>query len=354
MRIVKHIILLILGVIAYFNGIAQNIIVTDFTPDANDLTSRIEVRTDNNGKQSAVIKISSPEKIIKCEGNVIGDLTTINGTEYNVYLSEGSKRLDIIFEKSDKLSITFSDYGLDGVIAGYVYQVKLSDFISADEMVLQTKAGVYLSNKQYKPALAIAEPLADNGNELMQMLVLSLYCNVFKDSEKVTEIIGKYGNISPKSQCIVGLFYISENNVSSGVEWLQKSVESGRVEALDALTNLYSGNFVKLRECKDDKKAYYYASIGASKGYKEYQHKTACHLLGGIGVDKNESEAVHWLSLAASQGKVESQRMLGALYVQGIGGNAPDLESARRWLNMAASQGDEESRRLLNEINQQP
>ena len=65
----------------------------------------------------------------------------------------------------------------------------------------------------------------------------------------------------------------------------------------------------------------------------------------GNGVLQDYKTAVKWLTLAAKQGNVEAQTMLGALYYKGDG-VLQDIVYAHMWLNIASSNGSESGVKL--------
>ena len=67
---------------------------------------------------------------------------------------------------------------------------------------------------------------------------------------------------------------------------------------------------------------------------------------GGIGVAKDEKEAVKWYTKAAEQGEATGQRLLGWCYANGTG-VAKDEKEAVKWYWKAAEQGEATGQRLL-------
>jgi TPR repeat protein len=52
---------------------------------------------------------------------------------------------------------------------------------------------------------------------------------------------------------------------------------------------------------------------------------------------------------AADRGHLEAQKALGRLYLTGLEEMGPDFREAEKWLSMAATAGDAESEKLLAE-----
>ena len=65
--------------------------------------------------------------------------------------------------------------------------------------------------------------------------------------------------------------------------------------------------------------------------------------VGGVGVTKDDAEALRWFRLAAEQGHAQAQFNLGIMYNTGRG-VPQDNVSAHMWLNLAAAQSTGEDR----------
>lgn len=78
---------------------------------------------------------------------------------------------------------------------------------------------------------------------------------------------------------------------------------------------------------------------GADKGDADCQFNLALMYEQGMGIDKNEKEAVFWYQKAAEQGNANAQFNLGVLHENGRG-TAVDFAQANQWYRKAAVQGD--------------
>jgi TPR repeat protein len=84
----------------------------------------------------------------------------------------------------------------------------------------------------------------------------------------------------------------------------------------------------------------YKAFLAAAKeGHADSQFNVASMYEQGIGVGKDEREAVVWYDKAASQGSAAAQFNLGVLYENGRGTNV-DFAKANEWYRKASAQGD--------------
>jgi uncharacterized protein len=77
----------------------------------------------------------------------------------------------------------------------------------------------------------------------------------------------------------------------------------------------------------------------AKEGHADSQFNVALMYEKGIGVSKDEKEAVVWYGKAASQGNAAAQFNLGVLYENGSGTKV-DFAKANEWYRKASVQGD--------------
>ncbi len=85
--------------------------------------------------------------------------------------------------------------------------------------------------------------------------------------------------------------------------------------------------------------AYQEFLAAARAGHADSQFNVALMYERGIGVEKNEQEAVVWYGKAAAQGSAAAQFNLGVLYENGRG-TAVDFARANAWYRKASVQGD--------------
>lgn len=75
----------------------------------------------------------------------------------------------------------------------------------------------------------------------------------------------------------------------------------------------------------------------ASKGHAKAIYEIGHHFLQGLGVEKNETHALQWLTRAAESPYYVAEAMfdLGLMYEQGLGVEV-DLKQAEKWYEQAA------------------
>jgi len=69
----------------------------------------------------------------------------------------------------------------------------------------------------------------------------------------------------------------------------------------------------------------------------------------GIGVSKDNREAVKWYRKSAELGGAEAQYNLGMMYFKGDSVER-DLKEARKWMLKAAEQGNSSAKHFLKEL----
>ena len=122
-NIVKRIILLLIAFSACFSY-AQDIEVKKFEPMAKDQTAVLSPRKDINGVTCGLVKVQLKEPGAEFEGNVMGDVQ-FTGSEYLVYLPNGTKRLGIKHPDYLPTTIVFADYGIKRIASSTTYELKL-------------------------------------------------------------------------------------------------------------------------------------------------------------------------------------------------------------------------------------
>src|SRR5437762_1657597 len=84
----------------------------------------------------------------------------------------------------------------------------------------------------------------------------------------------------------------------------------------------------------------------AEGGNAEAQYNLGNAYYVGIGVQKNNTEAVKWFSSAANQGNAKAESSLGTMYQQGAGVQKDDYEAVK-WYEKAVESGSANAHDLL-------
>ncbi len=105
---------------------------------------------------------------------------------------------------------------------------------------------------------------------------------------------------------------------------------------------LFAGNFntgIKMLDNEKEQKASEAFFLAAKSGDLDSQMILGEMYLDGIGVEVDHQKAFFWLSKAARSGDVEAQHLLGFMYENGLE-VAVNMKRAVKWYTEAALQGD--------------
>ena len=120
----KKVILSLLLLGGSISSFSQDIEVKKFEPMAKDQTAALSPRKDINGTVCGLVKVALKEPGAEFEGNVMGDVQ-FTGSEYLVYMPNGSKRLGIKHPDYLPTTIVFADYGTKRVASSTTYELKV-------------------------------------------------------------------------------------------------------------------------------------------------------------------------------------------------------------------------------------
>jgi len=120
----KKILLTLLLFVSYSPLQAQDIEVKKFEPLEKDQTAVTSPRKDINGTACGLVKVALKELGAEFEGNVMGDVQ-YTGSEYLVYLPNGTKRLGIKHPDYLPTTVVFANYGTKKISSSTTYELKV-------------------------------------------------------------------------------------------------------------------------------------------------------------------------------------------------------------------------------------
>ena len=208
--------------------------------------------------------------------------------------------------------------------------------------------------KDYKKALQILRPLAEQGNSQAQVMLGILYDNgqgVDKDPREAFKWYLKAAEQGmPVVQHDIGVKYFQgsgvEQNYQEAAKWWEQAANAGLADSQFNLGLMY---YRGLGVNTDYHKAAELFGKAADQGHKQAQYSIAVMYAFGQGMDKNYDDALKWFREAAAQGVAQAQFNLGVFYENGYS-VGKDMNIARQWYNRAADQGLEEARSKLTEL----
>lgn len=114
--------------------------------------------------------------------------------------------------------------------------------------------------------------------------------------------------------------------------WIVMSLAASLAIATTARADNYSEAFAAA-EIGNYHQAFVLFSPLAEQGNAQAQFNLALMYHGGLGVKRNEEEAVHWYRQAAANGSKEAQEFLAVGYQEGWFGLPHDEKQSHYWLN---------------------
>ena len=128
------------------NVFAQELKVKSFSLAATDISAQTQPRKDLNDEPCALVKVQLVGDILNVKGNVILPLLK-EDYETWVYLTHGSRQMQVTAKNNLPLMIKFADYGVESVEKNRTYVLVLSPTtpsnpLSADVITLPVKDGI--------------------------------------------------------------------------------------------------------------------------------------------------------------------------------------------------------------------
>lgn len=208
--------------------------------------------------------------------------------------------------------------------------------------------------KDYKTALKILKPLAEQGDSQAQVTLGVMYDygqGVAKNPEEAMNWYIKAAKQGiPVVQHDVGVKYFQGMGVPQSYEkaayWWEQSANAGLADSQFNLGLMY---YRGLGLKQDYNKAIELFKKAAKQGHSHAQYSLAVMNAFGQGMEKNYTEALKWFRKSANQGVPQAQFNLGVFYENGYG-LEKNIETAKEWYTRAANQGLEEAKKKLAKL----
>jgi TPR repeat protein len=201
-------------------------------------------------------------------------------------------------------------------------------------------AAIAYRQGQYKTALALYRPLADQGNARAQYTIGLMYLDGhgvpqdYSEAMKWFRLAVEQGNAD--AQYAIGLMYRNGQGVpqdhSQAVKWFYLAAEQGNADAENKVGAIY---FTGQGVPQDHAQAAKWFRLAAEQGEANAQFNLGILYHTGQGVPQNYAEALKWYRRAAEQGQPSAQGNLGFMYSNGRG-VPQDYVEAHKWLSLAA------------------
>lgn len=144
-----------------------------------------------------------------------------------------------------------------------------------------------------------------------------------------------------------GLQAYENKNYPLARQFLLPLAEQGNMEAQRRIGIMYRHG---LGVAKNDLEALKWYHKAAEQGHVKAQNSLGIMYRFGMGVPRDPQEGARWLLAAAEQGYAKSQENIGLVYLDGDGVEQND-QSAAKWLRRAALQGQMRAQLTLGLLN---
>jgi TPR repeat protein len=210
--------------------------------------------------------------------------------------------------------------------------------------------------KDYKKALEILLPLAEQGNSQAQVTLGIMYDygqGVEKDPAEAMKWYVKAAEQGiPVVQHDVGVKYFQGSGVKQdyleAAKWWEMSANAGLADSQFNLGLLY---YRGLGVETDYQKAAELFRKASEQDHPHAQYSLAVMNAFGQGMEKDYEEALKWFRESAEHGVPQAQFNLGVFYENGYG-LPKNMDTAKQWYAKAAKQGLEEAKQKMEELSQ--
>ena len=149
----KRILFLILSLLLSFGASAQKLAVESFSLAASDISAQTQPRKDLNDAPCALVKVQFVGDILNVNGNVILPLLK-EDYETWVYLTHGSRQMQVTAKNYLPLMIKFADYGVESVEKNRTYVLVLNQMgMSSNPADVSTTASTVSVSPVQVPAV---------------------------------------------------------------------------------------------------------------------------------------------------------------------------------------------------------
>ena len=120
----KRVLFFVFGILLCLGIYSQELQVKSFSLSATDISAQTQPRKDLNDEPCALVKVQFVGDILDVEGNVIKPLVQKNYETW-VYLTHGSRQMQVTAKNYLPLMIKFADYGVESVEKNRTYVLVL-------------------------------------------------------------------------------------------------------------------------------------------------------------------------------------------------------------------------------------
>ena len=243
---------------------AKTFRVESFQFNPFDLTASVNSRFDSNEEACALIKIVLPDGVesVTAEGNVVGDVAD-DGSETFVYMTGGTKFVQLKSKGFAPFRITFSDYDIYRLEPRATYNLILGidNSQSANESAATNPKSIFES---------LASPDTDPVDEMVSQANIAFARGQYAEAIPLLQKAASLGH--PEAQLSIGLLY-------------EKGLNDGGAVVLE----------------KNEEKAFQNVFKSATQAFKPAQKELSRFYRVGIGTPEDKAKADNWKAIYDQQ-----------------------------------------------------
>ena len=327
---------------------AQELVIKNLVSDASDISASVKRRMDSNNEPCALVKIQVVDKVVAVEGTaLIGELQRVGSTSW-VYVPNGTKKLTLLFEEHDPVTVQTVDYGINQLdrLATYVLTLldkagiadpdNPTDAVAQFELAQDYNLGRNGRKQDSEAALKWFKKAAEQGHDYAQAVLGTTY---IKRYESMPEYARKWS--------------ISQSDFEDGISWWKKAALQG----LDIAQYNLADTYIHFAN-EENAKEYYPEALKWALMAAEQGHTRAMEMAGDLlsqdeyydfpGITRDVAAGMAWYEKASSKGSSYASYQLGRLYQKGLYVKK-DKKLARKWYEKSYAQGEKKAFQRLND-----
>lgn len=222
---------------------AATLSVRSFAPDYSNLSAATHARADMNDRLCALVIVELPVEGVKFLGNVVGD-TPFYGSQYWVYLTDGTKRVQILCPGAESLMVDLADAETGaGVASKTTYILHLDGYetpSATPAKVLKERVTIEQLEAKYETVFDATEglfPVKKDGkwgfvNEFGEEVVPLIFDYISHVREGMAGAMrdGKWGFIDLSDFSVYPLIYEEAGSYSRGLAAVKMGGKWGYVD----------------------------------------------------------------------------------------------------------------------------
>lgn len=251
----------------------------------------------------------------------------------NIYSKNALIRhFDLVGDKLDPITGEFVDIDLSSLTVHHELQLKVKSFMSQHGGIIQEAI-----ESQYQVLLKRFTEISEKDPEVLYQLgrCYRLGRGVKKDVEKGLDLIKKAADSGSINACVeMAEYYADQKNAEESFEYFMKASDENGYAAYRVGVAYLSGIGIE----KDEQEALDFFTTAADMGEAGGFWGLGACFIRGIGTDKDIYQGYKCMEKAAELGMINAQHLVGILLKDGKY-TGRDSEAAAKWLQMAANSG---------------